>query len=484
MLSRRGRGRFALRVLGLGFVAVGGVATGFALVGGLTGLSWRGFTAMAVVGFLLGILGLAGGGGRVEPSRREALFSVLALWLTLPIVGTLPYTLDGGMGFINALFESMSGFTATGATALADFTQFDRGLMAWRSLSQWFGGVGIIVLFLAVFPQLAIAGRSLFNTEMPGPTEERLAPRLRNTAGAVLAVYLGLTAAIGVGFLATGMQAYDALLHAWTTVAAGGFSPQPRSFEAFTPGVQWVAIAGMLLAGVSFALQFRAWGGRPGVLLRDAELRAYAAIVLASGLGLAFLLGGWSGSLREGLFHAISILTTTGFASQDFALWDNPPKAILVALMFVGGSAGSAAGGIKIVRLLIVAKNTSREVRKTLHPRAVLPIRVGGRIVPDDVLRSVAAFVTLYVSLFAFSTLALGILGVDFVTAFTASIATVGNVGPGLGMVGPMGSYADLPSAAKLLLTFNMYAGRLEVVTLFVVFTGDWWKIPREWRRR
>jgi trk system potassium uptake protein TrkH len=298
MLSRRGRGRFALRVLGLGFVAVGGVTAGFALAGSLAGLSWHGFAATAVVGFLLGLLGLAAGRGRVEPSRREALFSVLALWLTLPLIGTLPYTIDGGMGFVNALFESMSGFTATGATALADFTQFDRGLMAWRSLSQWFGGVGIIVLFLAVFPQLAIAGRSLFNTEMPGPTEERLAPRLRNTAGAVLAVYLGLTAIIGVGFLATGMQAYDALLHAWTTVAAGGFSPQPRSFEGFTPAVQWVATFGMLLAGISFALQFRAWGGRPGVLLRDAELRVYVAIVLASGLGLALLLGGASGSFN------------------------------------------------------------------------------------------------------------------------------------------------------------------------------------------
>ena len=487
MLARTGRGRFLAKVLGTAMSVFAAIAAIFALIAAINGHGWRGFATLAGVSAAIGAAGANLGRGSYEPSRREALMSVLVLWFTVPLVGTLPFVMDGGMSFVDALFESMSGFTATGATALADFAQFDRTLFAWRSLTQWFGGVGIIVLFIAVFPQLAIAGRSLFFAEAPGPTEERLTPRLQNTASAVLVVYLGLTVVIALAYFLAGLDLYNAVLHAWTTVAAGGFSPEARSFEGFAPAVQWVAVGGMLMAGVNFALQYRVLGGRFRVLFRDPELRVYLLIVAGATAVLTWLLAGTYGaesSLRESAFHVLSILTTTGFAAADFASWNTDAQSVLIALMFVGGSAGSAAGGIKIIRLLIVAKNTSREVRKALHPRAVLPIRVGGRTIPEEVLRSVAAFVTLYVALFGFSTFTLALTGVDFDSAFSASIATLGNIGPGVSALGPMDHYGDLAVLDKLILTFNMYAGRLEVVTLFVIFTGDWWKIPREWRRR
>ena len=472
-------------MLGVALLGLGGTAGVFALLARAWDAPAAGFALTAVTAGLVGTPLFAAGRTHADPTRREALLAVLSAWILIPLVGGLPYAIDGGMSPLDALFESMSGFTTTGATVLMDFDAFGPSLFLWRALSQWIGGIGIIVLFIAVFPQLAIAGRQLFFAEAPGPTEDRLTPRLRNTAGAVLIVYLGLTFLCGAAYRTAGMGTYDAVAHALTTLAAGGFSPEGRSFEAFSPDVQWVAIVFMAFAGANFALQFRALVGRPTFLLRDAEFRAYAAIVAVAAAGLSVLLAStFEGGdvIRHALFQTLSILTTTGFASTDFALWDEPAQLVLVLLMFVGGSAGSAAGGIKVVRLLIVAKNTVREVRRSLHPRAVLPVRVGHRTVPEDVLRAVAAFMTLYVGLFAATTVALVLMGSDFVTAFSAAIACLGNTGPGLAAVGPMSSFGPLPAAAKAVLVFAMYAGRLEVVTVFVVFTAGWWRLPRRWQ--
>ena len=448
------------------------------------GEAWSGFAVTGGVAALLGSVAWRLGTSVGEPSRREALLSVLLLWIVVPLLGAGPYWLDGGMVPGDALFESMSGFTTTGATVLRDFSTFGTTLFLWRGFSQWVGGVGIIVLFIAVFPQLAIAGRQLFFAEAPGPTEDRLTPRLRNTASAVLVVYTGLTLACALGYVLTGMGPYEAVAHAFTTLAAGGFSPQGRSFEAYGAEAQWVAIVFMIFAGANFALQFRAFAGRPRILFRDAEFRAYLGVAAVSALLLAWLLRAEYGadSLRHALFQSLSILTTTGYASTDFGLWDSSAQTVLILLMFVGGSAGSAAGGIKVARFLIIFKNTAREVRRALHPRAVLPVRVGARTVPEEVLRAVAAFITLYVSLFATVAAILALLGSDFVTSFSAAIACLGNIGPGLAAVGPMANFADLPAASKGVLTFAMYAGRLEVVAVFVIFTADWWKVPRDWR--
>ncbi len=477
------RGRFAPYVVGTGLLTVAGVMLLFAGYAALIRDPAGGFLATALVGAPLGWLLRRIGAPNAEPTRREALIAVLASWLVVPALGGLPYMLTAGFGPINALFESMSGFTTTGATVLTDFASFPRSLFLWRALSQWVGGIGILVIFIAVFPQLAIAGRQLFFAEAPGPTEERLTPRLRTTATAVVTVYTGLTVLCAASYALAGMPLFDAVAHAFTTLAAGGFSPNALSFAGYAkPAVDWVATVFMLFAGANFALLYRGLTGRPRDLLRDPEFRAYVTIATVASLVLSGLLlarYGAADALRHGFFQVFSIMTTTGYASADFATWSQPAQAILIVVMFIGGSAGSAGGGIKVVRWLIIARNTAREVRRSLHPRAVLPVRLGRRVVPEDVLRSVAAFITLYVGLFAASTVVLVLLGQDFVTAFTASIACLGNIGPGLAKVGPMVDFGHLHPLSRLLLTFDMYAGRLEVVTVFVVFTAGWWRLPR-----
>jgi trk system potassium uptake protein len=459
-----------------------GALLGFTFYAFLLDEPWQPFLLTSLLALVVGGPLFAVGRASVDPTRREALLAVLLLWLLLPALGIIPYVATGVMGPLDAFFESMSGFTATGATALVDFDVVPASLFMWRAFTQWVGGIGIVVVFVAVFPQLAIAGREIFHAELPGPTEDRLTPRLRSTAMAVLGVYLGLTAACATAYALAGMGTYEAVAHAFTTVAAAGFSPEARSFEAYGFAVDWVAITFMTLAAVNFALLFRAFLGRPRDLLRDPELRTYVAIVVVAASLLTYhLVGVYSGTeaLRHGLFQTVSILTTTGYASADFELWPDRARVTLLVLMFVGGSAGSAAGGVKVMRWLIIAQHTAREVRRALHPRAVLPLRVGARVIPDDVLRAVAAFITLYVLMVAGSATALVWLGHDFVTSFTAAAATVSNVGPGLGLVGPMASYADIHPVGRGILIFNMYAGRLEIVTVFVILTAAWWRLPR-----
>jgi trk system potassium uptake protein len=317
-----------------------------------------------------------------EPSRREALLGCLLLWSLVPAVGILPYVLGAGMTPLNALFESMSGFTATGATAIGDFEAVPAALFMWRAFTQWVGGIGIVVVFVAVFPQLAIAGRQIFHAELPGPTEERITPRLRSTALAVLSVYVGSRRPAPSRTCLAGMAPYEAVAHAFTTVAAAGFSPEARSFEAYGVAVDWVAITFMTLAAVNFALLFRAFIGRPRDLLRDPELRAYALIVLIAGS-----ISRTTSSALRGERGAQARLLPDDLDPHHHRLrlgrlrrsGPTAPAPTLVLLMFVGGSAGSAAGGIKVMRWLIIGAHTVREVQRALHPRAILPLTVGVR---------------------------------------------------------------------------------------------------------
>ena len=485
-MPQRHRGRFAPFVLGIALSALALVLSAFALGGLFVGDDPWGLALASGVAAIIGVPLLAFGKAGSEPTRREALMAVLSLWLLVPLAGSIPYVVSAGMTPLNALFESMSGFTATGATTIVDFERVSATLFLYRAFSQWVGGIGILVLFIAVFPQLAIAGRQLFHTEMPGPTEERLAPRMRSTATIVLVVYLTLSVVAAVAYRWAGMPLFEAVAHAFTTIAAAGFSPEPRSFEGYAPSVDWVAVVFMTLAAVNFALLWRAVGGRPRDLLRDSELRAYLSIVLVIGALVSVqiaVLYEPAEAIRHGFFQVVSIITTTGYASVDFDTWPDAARALLVGLMFIGGSAGSAAGGVKIARWLIMARHTSREVRRALHPRAVLPLRVGQRPLGEEVVRAVAAFIALYTMLLGFSAMALAWLGADLISAFTAAAATLGNVGPALGMAGPMASYADFHPLSRGLLIFNMYAGRLEVVTVFVLATSAWWKVPRGmWR--
>lgn len=477
-----GRGRFAPHVLGTVMLVLAAVTAVFALYAALAGETARGFVAFVALAAPVGALLRRLGRADAEPGRREAIATVLLTWFVTPLLGAVPYLVDLGLPFHQAVFESVSGFTSTGATVLTAFESLPRSLLLWRAVTQWMGGIGIIVLFVAVFPQLSIAGRQMFFAELPGVSDERVTPRLRSTAAAVLAVYTGLTVLCAAAFALGGMPPVEALGHALTTVSAGGFTMHGDGLARYAnPAIEWTAVAFMLVAGTSMPLLWRSLLGRPALLLRDAEVRVYLGVAAAAALALALLLSDEGGlALREGAFHAVSVMTTTGYATGDFAGWAEPAQAVLITLMLVGGSAGSASGGVKVIRWLIIAKNTFREVRRVLHPRAVLPVRLGKALLTEEVLRAVAAFITLYVALVVASTVTLVMLGSPFVEALTGSLACVGNVGPALGGLGPYGSYADLHPAAHLVLAFGMFAGRLEVVTVFVVFTPGFWRLPRK----
>jgi len=438
-----------------------------------------GFSAVALVAFLLGALLVRFRGEVRHVGRVEALAVVAAAWLAAAGIGGVPYLLQG-FAPVDALFESMSGFTTTGSTVFAagDFARVSRGLLFWRALTQWVGGLGIIVLFVAVLPALAVAGRHLFFAEAPGPDDEALTPRIRHTAVALWKLYVGLTVAEAALLrYAGGMDLFDAVCHAFTTLAAGGFSPHPSSLEGYPAAAQWIVLPFMFLAGTSFSLQYRALR-RPSLLVADVEFRAYAAVTLLGGLLLALLIAGSPGhgflaSLRHGLFQASSILTTTGYASEDFDLWQPAPLMVLCTLMFVGGCAGSAAGGPKVVRLIVLAKVLARELVTALHPRVVRMVRLGGRAIPPETLRQIVGFLVAYFTVFGVVTVLAGILENDFRVGITGAIATLGNIGPGLGRLGPMESFATLGAPTKVLFTLAMWIGRLEVMTVFVLFQAD-----------
>jgi trk system potassium uptake protein TrkH len=422
--------------------------------------------------------------GETDRLRRvEGLVIVAATWLLMAHLAGIPY-LWAGLGPIDALFEAMSGLTATGATILTDFSVYGRGFFFWRALTQWLGGLGVIALFVAVLPRLAIGGRELFFAEAAGPTDEKLTPQLRQTALALWKLYAALTAAQVIALLLAGMPLYDAVCHAFTTLAAGGFSPHPLSIAGYeSPAIDWIITVFMFVAGANFAVQYRAMRGSRRALLEDEEFRAYVGIVVVATAALAlFLLSDGVGpgeALRHGVFQVVSILTTSGFASVDFALWSDQAKMVLFLLMFIGGCAGSAAGGPKIVRHILMARLTIRELKRTLHPRAILPVKLGGRVVPEHILRDIQVFVLFYLLTFAVGAAIVVMLGADLITGITASIACLGNVGPGFGTIGPMASFAELHPLSKIVLTAQMWIGRLEVLTVLVLFRFEAWRSAR-----
>jgi trk system potassium uptake protein TrkH len=389
-----------------------------------------------------------------------------------------------GVGFIDALFEAMSGLTTTGATTFTDFGRFGRGTFFWRSMTQWLGGMGVIALFVAVLPRLAIGGRELFFAEAPGPADEKLTPQLRQTALALWRLYAALTGAQTLALWLAGMTPFDAICHAMTTLAAGGFSPHPLSISGYqSAAIDWIVCLFMFLAGANFALQVRVLRGRTMAL--DEEFRAYTGVVIvATLLVTVFLIAqgeALASSMRHGLFQVLSILTTTGYASTDFQLWGPQAKFVLLLLMFIGGSAGSAAGGPKVVRHVLMARYTLRELTRTLHARAVLPVKLDGRVVSEDIMRNVLVFMLFYLLTFAVSATIVVALGADIVTGITAAAATLGNIGPGFDDIGPMANFAHLHPVSRFVLTLTMWVGRLEVLTVLVLFRWEVWRSAR-WR--
>jgi trk system potassium uptake protein len=436
--------------------------------------------------------------GRELAGIREGFLVVSLTWLLAAGFGALPYVLAGQGSLsspVNAYFEAMSGFTTTGATTLTDFEALDHSLAIWRQFTQWLGGMGIIVLFLAILPRLRVGGRQLLESELPGPEIEPLAASIRATARRLWLLYIGLTvlqalilAGLGWTKIDERMSTFEAVAHAFTTLPTGGFSTEGRSLEAFGAVSQWVIVAFMLVAGANFAVTYQALVRRnPRRLVRDEELRLYLALLVAASLLLLAEL--WSEGLfrgeeavRHSVFEAVSIMTTTGYASVDFNEWTLLAVIVLVALMFAGGSAGSTAGSVKVVRHLLIGRILRRELDQTVHPELVVPVRLNRTIVDERTLRAVLAFVLLYVGLFALGTLALMIdaarvnLDLRVIDALSVSAATLGNVGPAFGFAGPMGSYEPFSDVSKVVMIALMWLGRLEIIPIAVLLTRSYWR--------
>ena len=439
---------------------------------------------------------------------REALLFVSLAWLAAAAAGTLPYLLAGyGTAStladpVNALFESMSGFTTTGATVMGEISleQHSHALLMWRQLTQWLGGMGIIVLMIAILPEVAVNGAQLMASEAPGPDLQKLTPKIAETARALWLLYFGFTIVyicllygLHLAGMAPNMDLYNAIAHGFTTLPTGGFSPQADSIAAFSAAVQWVFIPFMVVAGVNFALFWHVLRGEAEIMLKNTEFRTYAGAiaVLIAVLGLLLIrgaappmeLGGTTGGLtentvRQAAFQIGSLLNSTGYATADFAQWDTHAQVLLLFTMFVGGSAGSTGGGVKVVRWLIVGKAIRRELFTTAHPDVVTPVRLGGDVVDEDAVRGIMVFTLLYVLLFGFAAVFLSLdtarIGTQLSTleAVSASLATLGNIGPGFGRVGPFGSYLFFSDASKLLMIFLMWIGRLEIVPVLAVFVS------------
>lgn len=439
-------------------------------------------TVTAVVGLAMTRLGAAG-----QVYRREGILIVVGGWVLASLLGALPYLLTGTFTSpVDALFEAASGFTTTGATVLLDIEAASRGILFWRGFTQWLGGIGIIVLFVALLPELGPGARFLYKLEVPGPTAEGLKPRIKDTAMVLFRLYLLFTVAETLLLLLCGLSLYDALNHTFTTLSTGGFSPHADSIGAFPPVVHLVILIFMILAGGNFSLYYGLRRRRGWNLLRDAEFRIYLAIMAIAVVVMTWDL--WLGSLRGTLdyslpralldasFQTASIMTTTGFATTDFNYWPKVSQLILILLMFIGGCAGSTSGSIKVMRVSIGFKAALREVRLGFSPSTVISILVGGKRVPESVVRSVVGFLVLFVVSWGVGTLMLAAGDRSLVTAATAAIATLGNVGPGLDQVGPSANFAFFAGWEKLVMVLLMWLGRLEVYSIAALFTVAFWR--------
>jgi len=418
--------------------------------------------------------------------RNEGLLIVSLAWVVTAAMGAIPY-LFYGLSPLDAYFESMSGITTTGATILIDFTLYPKDFFFWRGLSQWLGGMGIIVLFVAILPQFAVAGRQMFFAEAPGPTEEKVTPRITHTAKALWLVYVFLTVLEVILLVVAGMPFFDAVCNAFATMAAGGFSPHPRSIMGYeNSAVIWIITCFMFLAGSNFALQYRLFMQRkPLAMVNSEEFRFYSMIVVLCSGGLWFVLaaagdGEFLISLRDSLFQIVSILTTTGFSSADFALWSVAAQTFIFTAMLFGGCAGSAGGGVKVVRVLFGFKYLKREITQIVHPKAILPIKIDRKTVDRDVQRQILGFLLFYLILTTCSALVVTIIEGDAAIGLVGTAATIGNIGPGFGEIGPMGSFGGLSPLTKGVFILNMVVGRLELIPFLAMLHPDFWSLKKK----
>lgn len=394
-------------------------------------------------------------------------------------VGSLPFILSNCVGsWVNALFESASGFTTTGSTIFSDVEVLPKSILLWRSLTHWLGGMGIIVLAVAVLPILGVSGFRLMSAEAPGPDVEKLTPRISNTARVFWLIYFGFTVVETLLLIGGGMTFFDAINHTFATLATGGFSTRNASISAFESSyIEWVVTLFMFLSGINFALYFRAFTRRFDIIRNNSELKAYVFLfVLAVGIVTANLYftgeyGRIENALRYGSFQVATLMTSTGFATADYTLWPMTAQGILLLMLFIGGSVGSTSGGIKMMHVTVMMKTAAKQLRALVYPRGVFPIRMNKKPVDQAIVTAISGFVFLYMVFVVLSTIVVASSGADFTTALTASLACIGNIGPGFGGVGPTSNFAFLPDYVKLWLAAIMILGRLEIYTVLVLFT-------------
>jgi len=465
--------------------------------------SWSSFLIVGIVALIAGALAW-----RRLPRKDQELkirdgFAIVALaWLVLSLVGAIPFVTSGTFSsYTDAFFETMSGFTTTGASVLGGggnpaIESVDHAVLFWRSLTHWLGGMGIIVLTLAVLPLLGVGGMQLYKAEVPGPSADKLTPRVQETAKRLWLIYVGITI-VEILLLIPAMGPFDAVNHAFATMATGGFSTRNASVAGFDSAyVDWVITIFMLLAGANFALHYRLLKGSPITVFRDTELRVYLAIFVVAtllvtagiwlplenvfaALGHEGMLAGYErfpDALRFGAFQAASIITTTGFATADYEVWSALAVGILFICFFIGGMGGSTGGGVKVIRHVLMFKNSFKEINQLIHPQAVMPIRLNGNVVPQEVMRNVLSFIVLYMGLVGFGTLAMAFFGLDLVSSFGAALSSIGNIGPAFGTLGPTDNYAHIPFLGKWILSFLMLAGRLELFTVIILFVPSFWR--------
>ena len=421
--------------------------------------------------------------GPVRLSRRDGFAIVTFGWVAATVAGALPYLLSGVISHpVSALFESMSGFTTTGASVLTNLELLPHGILFWRGMTQWLGGMGVLVLCIAILPFLGVGGMQIYRAEIPGPSKDRLTPRIASTAKLLWGLYVLLSFAEAALLMTGGMDWFDACCHTFTTMSTGGFSTRTASIAAFSSSyIEIVIIVFMFLAGANFALHYRALRGKPRVFWRDPEFRFYTVLWLGSCLALSVdvwgeVYQGAGEALRAGFFQGTSIMTTTGFVTKDFNVWPNASRLLLVLLMFIGGCGGSTGGGIKVVRLLVVLKKIARELGRAMRPRTILKIKLGRQSLEESAVSNITGFVIIFVVVFAVASLAMTFYTPDMVTATSSVAATLGNIGPGLGAVGATETYASIPVTGQIILVACMLLGRLELYTVLVLLHRGFWK--------
>ncbi len=441
------------------------------------------FIISALITFIVGFISFKFTKFNQDVRAREGFAIVTMGWTSFSFFGCLPFLLSGHIPSItDAFFETMSGFTTTGASILTDIEKLPHGILFWRSFTHWLGGMGIIVLSLAILPFLGVGGMQLFKAEVPGPVPDKLTPRVTETAKILWGVYILISALETLFLLLGGMNLFDSLCHTFGTMATGGFSTKNASIGHYeSPFIQYVVIFFMITAGTNFSLHYRFMQKDFKSYIKNTEFSFFLILILGATLFIFYdtLTNHFpyvEEAFRKTLFQVVSILTTTGYVTADYEQWKISSQFVLFLFMFIGGCAGSTGGGMKIIRLYVLIQLVRTEIKKLLHPNAIIPVRVGNTVVPKEIVTNVLGFLALMIGLFVIGVILMSLLGLDMVSAFGAVAATLGNIGPGLGSVGPTDNYAYIPLVGKWILTFFMLAGRLEIYTVLILFAPSYWK--------